>query len=1775
MLRRLHLLLLFASVTASGETDPGDVSALKSLMTKWKNSPPSWDESKDPCGALWDGVSCNNSRVTELRLFNMGLEGTLSEDIGKLDQLQILDLSYNRKLGAERIPPNLNEWAPGLDQLFKAGHFHFNKNNLSGPIPESLFNANMTLRHVLLDRNQLIGEIPESVGLVLTLEILRLNNNKLNGTVPSSISNLANLHVLDLSNNSFLPSEAPSWFSYLKNITTLIIESGGLHGPMPQELFSVSQLEKVTLDNNEFNGSLDMGNDISKRLQIVSFRNNALNSVMLSTNYNNTLILSGNPVCSKSDLEDTTYCKTQQETSVPSSPNNKSCSHPYEGAMIFRAPSFGIVTNSSIQLLEKNLSAKLECAPNGFTLENCFFNNDGYLEVKLIICPSDGKYFNRSEILDCFKILSSQDFVPPDIFGPYYFTASIYLFEEEGLQNKNSLFYMIFIKGCIVFFALVVLVLFIVLFVCWRQQKRRDQQDVSQSNPFASWASTGEDNVSAPTLRAPKCFTYDELKECTNGFRGTNEIGVGGYGKVYKGRLLNGQIVAIKRRKQGSEQGRPEFKNELELLSQVHHKNLVGLVGFCCEKGEQMIVYEFMCNGTIEESLSGKRDQQLDWNRRLIIALDSATGLAYLHRHASPAIIHGDVKSSNILLDENLSAKVADFGISKSVPNSVTNYFTYIDKGTPGYLAPEAMQQQITMKSDVYSFGVVMLELITAKPAICNYGYLVERVKNTLDKQVTEYCGLKDLLDPVLLETENLIGFERFLDLALQCTEISPDNRPTMSDVAKEIETILKSNGMMEIASTSESSAAAGLGSPRACNPSDDLYSSSGSYASSSRAFECSSEFASRSSSRLINNGSLFKFAGFTIKNGDAEDSAAAAAAAAPLRRNCFRRNLPCRCFYSQILDDGMEKLAAELGKSEDPCGTPWVGVFCINSRVTQLRLFNMGLEGTLSNNIGKLDQLQTLDLSYNQNLGGLLTPAIGNVTKLNMLSLISCSFIGTIPDELGNLGQLTSLSLNSNQFTGRIPASLGKLSNLNWLDLADNQLSGPLPTSTNGAPGLDQLLKAQHFHLNKNQLSGSIPENLFNANLTVQHVLLDRNQLTGGIPESVGLVRTLEILRLNNNKLNSTVPLSISYLANLHILNLGNNDLSGQMPNLTAMRKLKYVDLSNNSFDPSESPSWFSDLKSLTTLIIESGGLHGQMPQELFGVSQLEKVALDNNEFNGTLDMGNNISRQLQIVSFKNNALNSVMLSSNYNNTLILSGNPLLEKNLSAKLECAPNGFTLENPFFNNDGYLEVKLIICPSDGQYFNRSEILDCFDFNSQDYVPPNMFGPYYFYANSYSFQTKVIIGLVTGMIVGLSLLLVGLLMVWPMLYDKRGALKEPFLRPILLEPIDDYLPQFSASWLSIGEESVGAPTLRAPKCFTYDELKECTNGFRGTNEIGVGGYGKVYKGMLPDGQTVAIKRRKQGSRQGGPEFKTELELLSRVHHKNLVELVGFCCEKGELVLVYEFMCNGTIEESLSGKRDLQLDWSRRLMIALDSATGLAYLHDHANPPIIHRDVKSSNVLLDENLIAKVADFGLSHLVPNSETDYFTTNIKGTIGYLAPEAYMLQQITRKSDVYSFGVVMLELITAKPATHNYKNIVDIVKNAVDRHDTEYCGLKDLIDPVLLETGNLIGFKSFLDLALRCIEVSADNRPTMSDVAKEIEIILKNNGMKMASTSESSSATDLGSRRARNPYDDLYSSSGSNVSRRAFEYSSEFSSRSSSRLSSNGSFFKITGFTR
>ncbi|KAL8099389.1 leucine-rich repeat receptor protein kinase HPCA1 [Apium graveolens] len=921
-------------------------------------------------------------------------------------------------------------------------------------------------------------------------------------------------------------------------------------------------------------------------------------------------------------------------------------------------------------------------------------------------------------------------------------------------------------------------------------------------------------------------------------------------------------------------------------------------------------------------------------------------------------------------------------------------------------------------------------------------------------------------------------------------------------------------------------------------------------------------------------------------------------------------------------LKDQWQNTPPSWGKSNDPCGKAWEGVTCEKSRVTALSLSTMGLVGKLSGDIGGLSELKSLDLSFNRGLTGSLSPGLGNLKNLNTLILAGCGFTGSIPSELGNLPELSFLALNSNNFTGVIPRSLGKLSNLYWLDLADNQFSGSIPTSTSASKGLNSLKKAKHFHFNKNQLTGSLPEELFSADMVLIHVLFDGNKLGGSIPNSIAEIQTLEVLRLDRNGFEGKVPANLHNLVNVVELNLAHNKLTGPLPDLTGMDSLNYVDLSNNSFNPSQAPAWFSTLSSLTTLVIEYGSLQGPVPQDLFGLQQIQQVKLRNNAFDETLNMSSSIGQQLQLIDLQDNNISFVTLGSGYKNTLMLIGNPVcnnspanmdfcklqqetsqaystsvtscakkscasgqklnpqscecaypyegilyfrgpsfgdlsnvtifhsLEMSLWVKLGLTPGSVSLDNPHFNSDDYLQVHVSLFPSDEKYFSRSEIQRLgFAFSNQTYKPPNEFGPYYFIASSYLFRGErgSISSSVLAGIISLAVIMVVVLVGLGLYAVRQKKLAERAIG--LSKPF--------ASWAPSGKDSGGAPQLKGARWFSYDELKKCTNNFSDINEIGSGGYGKVYRGMLSNGQITAIKRAQQGSMQGGLEFKTEIELLSRVHHKNLVGLVGFCFEQGEQMLVYEYMPNGTLRESLSGKSGIHLDWKRRLRIALGSARGLAYLHDLANPPIIHRDIKSTNILLDENLTAKVADFGLSKLVSDSEKGHVSTQVKGTLGYLDPEYYMSQQLTEKSDVYSFGVVMLELLSARQPIEKGKYIVREVTIALNKSEEENYGLKELMDPSLKMLTNLAGFERYLDLALQCVKESAADRPTMNEVVKTLETILTNGGLNTTTTSSaSSSATDFGYTNGgppTHPYDaNAFSRKDVNNSD-AFQYSGGF----------------------
>ncbi|KAI6681835.1 hypothetical protein NL676_035716 [Syzygium grande] len=289
------------------------------------------------------------------------------------------------------------------------------------------------------------------------------------------------------------------------------------------------------------------------------------------------------------------------------------------------------------------------------------------------------------------------------------------------------------------------------------------------------------------------------------------------------------------------------------------------------------------------------------------------------------------------------------------------------------------------------------------------------------------------------------------------------------------------------------------------------------------------------------------------------------------------------------------------------------------------------------------------------------------------------------------------------------------------------------------------------------------------------------------------------------------------------------------------------------------------------------------------------------------------------------------------------------------------------------------------------------------------------------------------------------------------------------------------------------------------FTFEELRMATNGFSDSNLLGQGGFGYVYKGVLPNGKEVAVKQLKPGSGQGEREFQAEVEIISRVHHKHLVSLVGFCTTGSERLLVYEFIPNKTLQFHLHGKDGPTMDWTTRLRIASGSAKGLAYLHEDCHPRIIHRDIKAANILLDFKFEAKariVADFGLAKFSSDLHT-HISTRVMGTFGYLAPEYASSGQLTDKSDVFSFGVMLLELITGrKPVdTTNsiHESLVDWARPQLMRA-LDDVNFDSLVDPRLQNNYNHDEMARMVSCAAACVRHSARLRPRMSQIVRALE---------------------------------------------------------------------------
>lgn len=294
-----------------------------------------------------------------------------------------------------------------------------------------------------------------------------------------------------------------------------------------------------------------------------------------------------------------------------------------------------------------------------------------------------------------------------------------------------------------------------------------------------------------------------------------------------------------------------------------------------------------------------------------------------------------------------------------------------------------------------------------------------------------------------------------------------------------------------------------------------------------------------------------------------------------------------------------------------------------------------------------------------------------------------------------------------------------------------------------------------------------------------------------------------------------------------------------------------------------------------------------------------------------------------------------------------------------------------------------------------------------------------------------------------------------------------------------------------------DMVGLPSDKKIKLFSYIDLKSATDNFHPSSKLGRGGFGIVYKGILNNGEAIAVKVLSTESRQGVKEFLTEIDTITNVRHPNLVELVGCCVDGNNRILVYEYVENNSLDHALLGRNSdtVKLNWSIRSQICLGTARGLAYLHEELERPIVHRDIKASNILLDQNFVPKIGDFGLARLFPDNVT-HISTRVAGTTGYLAPEYALHGQLTKKADVYSFGVLVLEIISGRSSSKTVwsdqgKYILEWVW-----HLYEQGRLKELVDPALDEYPEDEVVR-YIKVALFCTQAASGCRPSMSQVVE------------------------------------------------------------------------------
>ncbi|KDP35915.1 hypothetical protein JCGZ_09887 [Jatropha curcas] len=756
------------------------------------------------------------------------------------------------------------------------------------------------------------------------------------------------------------------------------------------------------------------------------------------------------------------------------------------------------------------------------------------------------------------------------------------------------------------------------------------------------------------------------------------------------------------------------------------------------------------------------------------------------------------------------------------------------------------------------------------------------------------------------------------------------------------------------------------------------------------------------------------------------------------------------------------------------------------------LYLTNCSIRGQIPEGISSLSLLQNLELSDNQ-LFGVIPEGIGKLSKLIQLEIYNNSLTGKLPVGIGNITSLVNFDCSHNRLEGEI-GELKSLKNLASLHLFENQFSGEIPEEfgdfryleefsiyTNKFRGsvpqkLGSWADFLYIDVSENFLTGPIPPDMC-KNGKMTDLLILQNKFTGQVPESYANCKSLTRLRVNNNSLSGTVPPRIWGLQNLIIIDLSMNQFEGPVTaDIGNAHSLGLLILSNNRFS-GELPAAISDASSLASIQLSSNQFLGKIPEGIGGLKGLNSLYLDGNLFSGTIPNSLGTCVSLTVINLSGNSfsgeipqslgylptLNSLNLSSNKLSgqipeslssvrlsNLDLSNNQLIGPiPASLSLEVFREGFSGNPGLCSN--YLR-NIQPCSSTARSSGHLRVLlSCFA-----------------------------AGLLVVVISAVYLLF---------LKQRPNNLDHPLKR---------------GSW-----------DMKSFRILSFSE-KDIIDAIKSENLIGKGGSGNVYKVVLDDGNELAVKhiwmlnssdRKSLQSSSAmlsrknfrSAEYDAEVATLSAVRHVNVVKLYCSITSEDSNLLVYEYLPNGSLWDRLHSCNKIKMGWELRYTIAVGAAKGLEYLHHGFDRPVIHRDVKSSNILLDEEWKPRIADFGLAKIVQAGGGGDWSHIIAGTHGYMAPEYAYTCKVNEKSDVYSFGVVLMELVTGRrPVEPEFGEYKDIVYWVCSKMSSKESAL-DMIDSNISENLKEDAIK-VLRIAIHCTAKIPALRPSMRMVVQMLE---------------------------------------------------------------------------